>query len=316
MIRRVRDNYCQRSADNNQYRQVPDAKQIYRVLSDPSSVKLIVAAYTGLKINRSSAAVNLTKKQYYIRLKRLINLGLVVKRHKSMYKTTSLGSLIYKGQVRTLEKLLNNYWQLHAIDLLKDKLESPSLHKQAIIENLLGGSQLNEITNDTYLGGFKVIKDFDRLIIEVMRVLDNAEDEIYFASRYHDPHVSDLVFKKFNDGVRLHIIDGTPSEISFKNRINAILRTAPNRELYNAIQNMIRSSRFELFRLETLPTSFIVVDGKQCVYETVNYANPQEFTIAAANFDDEYLAERYIKYFGLLAKNADASKMVQAARTT
>ena len=311
MIRRVHVNYDQRSP----YGIVPDAKQIYMVLSDPSSIKLIAAAYTGLKTNTSSVAINLTKRQYYLRLRRLIKLGLVEKRQRYEYKTTSFGSLIYEGQVRTLEKILNNYWQLHAIDLLKGKVEFPLQHKQSIIENLLGGSQLNSITNDTYLRGFKVIKDFQSLIIEVMRVLDNAENEIYFASRYHDPHVSDLVFRKFNDGVKLHILDGTPSEISIRNRINAILRTAPNRDLYNTIQNMIRSPRFELFRLETLPTSFLVVDGKQCVYETVNYANPQEFTIAAANFDDEYLAERYVKYFELLRKNASTPKIVQTARS-
>jgi hypothetical protein len=47
---------------------------------------------------------------------------------------------------------------------------------------------------------------------------------------------------------------------------------------------MIRSPRFELFRLEALPTSFLIVDGRQVLYETISYANPEEFTIAIANY--------------------------------
>jgi hypothetical protein len=155
--------------------------------------------------------------------------------------------------------MLQSYWQLRAIDLLKERIDFPAHQKDAMIRDLILGSQLNDVTNDTYLSGFKVLKDFDRLTIEVMRVLDNAEKEIYFASRYHDPHVSELFLKKFLEGIRVHILDGTPTQISMENRINAILRTPRNRDIYNSVQSMIKSTRFELLRLETLPrqiTSF------------------------------------------------------------
>ena len=87
---------------------------------------------------------------------------------------------------------------------------------------------------------------------------------------------------------------------SFDSRINAVLRTAPNKETYRQVADMIRSPRFELFRLETLPSSFVVVDDRQLVNETVSYVNPHEFTMAIANYDDSYLAEKYITYFQLL----------------
>lgn len=304
------------SQNKKVFKDVPNARQIYNVLSDPGSVKIITTAYTGLKVDSSNLVANLSKRQYYLRLSRLIDLGLVEKHGKHVYKTTSFGALIYKAHVKAMEKMLQSYWQLRAIDLLKDRMDFPPSQKESMIEDLLAGSQLAGITNDTYLSGFKILKDFDRLIVEVMRVLDNAKDEIYFASRYHDPHVSELTFRKFSNGVRLHIIDGTPSQISVENRINAILRTVPNRDLYNSIHSMIRSSRFELFSLETLPTSFLVVDSKQCIYETVNYINPQEFTTAVASYDDRYLAERYIKYFELLRRNAKTPRLIQAARSS
>lgn len=47
-----------------------------------------------------------------------------------------------------------------------------------------------------------------------MTLLDNAQKEVYFASRYHNPHVSNLTFKKFSEGIALHILDGNPGSIN------------------------------------------------------------------------------------------------------
>ena len=43
-----------------------------------------------------------------------------------------------------------------------------------------------------------------------MRPLDNAQKE----SKYHNPHVSNLTFKKFSEGIALHILDGNPGSIN------------------------------------------------------------------------------------------------------
>jgi hypothetical protein len=114
----------------------------------------------------------------------------------------------------------------------------------------------------------------------------------------------------------MHILDGNPGAITLENRINAVIRSPPDRKTYETVQGMIRSPRFELFKLETLPTSFLVVDGKQVLYETVSYENPEEFIIAIANYDDNYLAEKYIKYFNLLKHNAITPMIIQTARAS
>lgn len=233
-----------------------------------------------------------------------------------MYRTTSLGALVYNSNFRTLEKILDGFWHLRAVDVLKGRNELPGTERDILIKELLEVSELNQIINDTHLSGFSIIRDFDSLIVEVLRVLDNAKKEIYFASRYHDPHVSGLAIKKFASGVSLHIIDGNPKQISLDSRINAILRTAPDKAMYDQVVEMVRSPRFELLRLDNLPTSFIVVDERQVVYETVSYVNPHEFTIAVANYDDNYLAEKYITYFNLLKRNAQSPKFIEAAVRT
>jgi DNA-binding HxlR family transcriptional regulator len=304
---------------------VPESSQLFAILSDRGSVNLLKAAYTGLKANSSNFVGNLSKRQFYTRLKRLCDLGLVEKRGvgtrgtvKSMYRTTSLGSIIYNGHIQTMEQALSNYWELRAIDILRTNPNIPATQKDVIINQLVQSNEsLNRMMNSTHLSSFSVIKDFDRLIIEVMRVLDNAQKDVYFASRYHDTHVSRKLFEKFSNGVSFHVIDGTTEEISLEKRINAIIRTAPNKDTFNMIDKMIHapSSKFELLRLPDLPVSFIVVDELQVVYETINHTNPQQFTTALACYDDAYLAQQFIKYFKILSEKAHVPQIIQTAST-
>jgi hypothetical protein len=65
------------------------------------------------------------------------------------------------------------------------------------------------------------------LIPDVMKVLNNAEKEVYLATRYHDSHVSNMVFRKFGKGIAVHILDGNPEQISVENRLAAIIRIPP-----------------------------------------------------------------------------------------
>jgi hypothetical protein len=138
---------------------------------------------------------------------------------------------------------------------------------------------------------------------------------VYFATRYHQPNVSNKVFEKFGNGVLLHVLDGNPEQISVENRLNAIIRTPPNREASDLVSGILRSNRFDLKRLPTLPISFIVVDGNQVAYETVNYANPEQFTTAISKYDDVRLAQQFIQYFKHLSKDATVPRLLEQARS-
>jgi len=301
-------------------------EQIFTVLSDNTSVNLMKTAYAG-RLTSSNYVGKLSKKQFYTKLKRLCNTGLVEKREDAYYRTTTLGSLVYNGHVKTLEDALTNFWQLKAIDILKTREDFPADRKESIIDEIVKGSNLKNFINSTHLTGFAIIKDFNRLVIEVIRMLEDAKKEVYFASRYHDPHVSKKMFDKVEKGVSVHFLDGNPQQISVESRLNAILRTPPNEETYKTVNRLIRSHCFELKSLEpttiesngnntVIPkfNSFLVIDGNQVLYENINYGNPEEFTVAIARYDDTYLAEQFISYWKLLSKDAVVPKLLETAR--
>jgi predicted transcriptional regulator len=65
--------------------------------------------------------LKLTRKQYYSSMSRLTNAGLV-KRQSGRYLLTEFGKVIYFAHAHleaTIEKTLDNYWKLKAIDVLE-----------------------------------------------------------------------------------------------------------------------------------------------------------------------------------------------------
>ena len=288
------------------------SEDIFTVLGDKQSVEILTASYAGLR-STSSGIGNQTKKQYYVRLKRLVDLGLIEK-HQSTYKLTSFGSIVYENHLKTMDKIVPNYWHIKSIDVLRKREDFPPEQQEKIVNEYVETSGLKDVINTTQLSSFSVVKKFDDLIVEVLKVMDNAEKEIYFATRYYDPHVSSKVFEKFSKGVTIHILDGNPEQISVESRLAAIIRTPPNRETAEMVKKITKSTRFDLKRLPELPLSFMVVDGIQVVYDTVNFINPEQFTIAISKYDDNYMAQRFIEYFKLLSKDATTPKLLEEMR--
>ena len=285
------------------------AEDVFALLGDKQSVEILSASYSGLQ-STSNGIGTQTKKQYYVRLKRLVDMGLIEK-HQSIYKLTSFGSIVYENHLKTMDKIIPNYWQIKSIDVLKSRGDFPPEQKEKIMNEYIETTNMNGVLNATQLSSFSIVKRFDDLIVEVLKVMDNAEKEIYFATRYHDPYVSTKVFEKFSKGVTIHILDGNPEQISVESRLAAIIRTPPNRETAEMVKKITRSSRFDLKRLPELPLSFMVVDGIQVVYDTVNFINPEQFTIAISKYDDAYTAHRFIEYFKMLSKDATTPKLLE-----
>ncbi len=212
--------------------------------------------------------------------------------------------------ISTRWRRLSNFWHIKSIDVLRNRNDFPSDQKETIVDEYIGSSNLKSIINATHLTSFNVARKFDDLIVEVLKVMDNAEKEVYFATRYHNQHVSNKVFEMFGRDVSIHILDGNPEQISVENRLAAIIRTPPNNETAELIKKITKSPRFDLKRLPSLPISFMVVDGIQVVYETHNTINPDEFTVAVSKYDDTYTAKRFIEYFKLLSKDATSPKLL------
>ncbi len=90
--------------------------------------------------------LELTRKQYYSRMSGLVNAGLVTRKNGN-YFVTSFGKIVYEAQM-LIEKGIQNYWKLKAIDSIESSPGSPQLPAEEynrLIATLIEGNEINDI---------------------------------------------------------------------------------------------------------------------------------------------------------------------------
>ena len=81
-------------------------------------------------------ASELTKKQYYSRLSRLISAGLITRRDGD-YSLTAFGKVVLNS-IKQVEVAINDVWKFKALDSIENSEGFPSEEQQKIAELLLG----------------------------------------------------------------------------------------------------------------------------------------------------------------------------------
>lgn len=71
------------------------SEDVFTILGDKQSIEILESASAGMR-SSSNGIRNQSKKQYYVRLKRLVEMGIVEKR-KAIYNLTAFGLLVYKN---------------------------------------------------------------------------------------------------------------------------------------------------------------------------------------------------------------------------
>ena len=113
-------------------------------ISDNQSLELFrLIAVTNGTSETLRTKINLTRKQYYSRLSRMTKAG-IVKRKNGRHSLTAFGKVVYDAQT-TIEKAVNSYWKLKAIDSLEMSEDLPNEERLKLIDNLLDNKDIKEI---------------------------------------------------------------------------------------------------------------------------------------------------------------------------
>ena len=99
---------------------IRNACRLFSVLSKEDALVLFMRAKDGLYSNKDSPThTNLTRKQYYMRLRNLLDAGLIKKKGDS-YIHTTFGSLIYENYLAIMLQGVKNFKHIQMIDTLKE----------------------------------------------------------------------------------------------------------------------------------------------------------------------------------------------------
>jgi predicted transcriptional regulator len=120
------------------------AEKVITAISDKESLELFrIIAINSEDSDGLRTKTNLTRKQYYSRLSRMTKAGLV-RRKKGKHSLTAFGKVIYDAQT-IIERAVNNYWRLKAIDSLQVSNDLPEEERIKLIDSLLDNNHIKEI---------------------------------------------------------------------------------------------------------------------------------------------------------------------------
>lgn len=117
---------------------------ILKVISDNKSLDIFCSiAKGGVSSESLKLTRGLTKKQYYIRTKLLLRIG-VVQRIKGTFSLTNFGAVVYHAQL-IIEAGLNNFWKLKAIDSIQSSGQIREEERLKLVKTILNDNTIESI---------------------------------------------------------------------------------------------------------------------------------------------------------------------------
>lgn len=250
-------------------------REVLSALSSEGAVEIL--GKTGSKLISSRETPNklgLTKRQYYSRIRELKELG-VIKKEGEGYIRTERGEDIY-GFVSGMFAITGD--EPDNIDICPE-----------------GDPVLDPWKAKT--GQVKTTTDYEDLVEEVLEILENASDEILFASRYIDSRV----VKKFlrfeeEDKPTLNVVVREFDPLEIIELIKAI--SSPGE-----IKDSVKFARNHIRVVSDLPYSFFVADRKEVGIEIVNPYKPTTFYMGLT-MKNEKIGKELRDFFSYLFKEA------------
>jgi predicted transcriptional regulator len=117
---------------------------VLKTISDSRSLELFrIVALTKPDTDMLISKTRLTRKQYYLRISRLMKAGLI-KRRNWRHTLTAFGMVVYDTQIK-IENEVNNYWNLKALDSIEDSNDSLPQGRKKFIYDLVEDQEIRDI---------------------------------------------------------------------------------------------------------------------------------------------------------------------------
>jgi|GEM_PF-4689969 predicted transcriptional regulator len=259
---------------------------ILRALSDRDALRILLEASKGLPSGlEAPRSLGMTKRRYYMRLKELVDLGLLKKKEDS-YCPTVIGKVATRVLYEELLKVLP-----HAQIL--ENLSDLGLNSFENIRKLMPELSRDEAFSLSHILEPRVTMDiitrYDDLVAKVCKEIENANSSLLFASKYLDLSVSKSLLDIQEKNITMYIL------VEFDlSEVLSFMRNFLTHFRLSASALKLLSSGKVSFRKGSVPMSFLIVNGKRCLLELLPQS--KEFEIAIL-VDDKRLIDRMTGIF-------------------
>ena len=276
---------------------------ILSVLSKNDALTIFLMAEEGIRSELDTPTkIGLTKKQYYTRLKQLVDLGLVVKNNES-YIQTAFGKIVYQKHILGLTNNIKNSKYLQMVDVLK---ANPKFNDRDIMEFISKVEpQINANLQESSRKNSTVVSSYEDMIRKILEIIEFAQNEILLVTRFQNDLIINSILKKASSGVNVKILADSGMVKEYFEKEAEIKSDKNKTEREKVVSNPFYPSKTDR-RYVRVPFCLLVVDNKFVGLEIVDITESGKFKTAIFA-EDPILSSSMIALFNNLWQKSDVN---------
>lgn len=278
------------------------------ILSKRDALAIFLLAKDGLKAEADTPQkIGLTRKQYYTRLKQLVDTGLIDK-SGNVYAHTTLGTFVHQKHILEMVEHVRNAKQMEMVDALKRTKH----FSEDDIANFVGKISGVSIATSA-VPQIRFAATYEHMVSDVIELVQLCKSEILLASRFQNDVIINNILLKANAGVNVRIIGDTNLIRSYIKNAGEKLKVIDKHSIERIIVSgnpwypkNVNADR----KLRNVPFSIIIVDGKGVGLEIVDRFESNKFKHALF-VKDEAFAQEMKKIFDAWWASADEDNLLK-----
>ena len=277
--------------------------EVLSVLSKNDALTIFLIAEEGIRSELDTPTkIGLTKKQYYTRLKQLVDLGLVVKNNES-YIQTAFGKIVYQKHILGLTNNIKNSKYLQMVDVLK---ANPKFNDRDIMEFISKVEpQINANLQESSRKNSTVVSSYEDMIRKILEIIEFAQNEILLVTRFQNDLIINSILKKASSGVNVKILADSGMVKEYFEKEAEIKSDKNKTEREKVVSNPFYPSKTDR-RYVRVPFCLLVVDNKFVGLEIVDITESGKFKTAIFA-EDPILSSSMIALFNNLWQKSDVN---------
>ena len=275
------------------------------ILSKKDALILFIHARDGFRAETDTPRkFNLTRKQYYNRLKQLVDYGLI---NKSLdeYKHTTLGSFVYQNHLLGLFEHIKNTKQMKMIDTLKQAEQFTEDEIEKFVQKMTGSSIVTNLSPK-----IEIVWSYEDMVSGIIERVEFCKREILLATRFLNEIIINNILRKAKGGVEVKVL----ADVSLVNQYLAMEKRGlgvideHTDERITVVANPWYPGVIDR-RMAKIPYCLIALDGKISGIELIDWNNPEKFN-GVIFIDDEKTCKRISDLYYTLWNNASENASV------